>query len=169
MAEPFLGQIIMFGGNFAPAGWAFCDGQELPIAQNTALFSILGTTYGGDGETTYGLPNLQGRVAVHEGGGKSLGQTGGQTSVALTPANIPPLNVTIPVSNDEAEEETPGGNIPAFSTEDVLTYTGIDNATENASLAGATTGGNSTAVNIEQPYQVVNYIIALQGIFPSPN
>src|SRR5258708_1222366 len=99
MAQPFVGEIRMFGGNFAPAGWMFCAGQLLPISENETLFNLIGTTYGGDGQTTFGLPDLQGRFPIHQGGGFTMGQTGGTESVTLTTAQIP-LHSHIPNANN---------------------------------------------------------------------
>lgn len=166
--DPFLGQIIMFGGNFSPRGWAICEGQLLAISQNTALFSILGTTYGGDGRTTFGLPDLRGRVAVGEGSGPGLpavrlGQKGGRSSYSLISGNIPPLNVTIPVSEDDAAVDDPNGAYPAVGQFYSASPSG-------GSLKGGTTvGGNSEPIDNHQPFQSVNYIICLQGTFPSRN
>lgn len=203
MSEPFLGEIRMFGGNFAPRGWALCNGQLMSIAQNSALFSILGTTYGGDGQTTFGLPNLQGRVAIHQGQSPGtsqymLGEAGGTENVTLTQAQMPmhthgatfaptggtPLGatVTIPAANVIGTLPAPGGNVPAQAVDGrgaaLNVYAPASAA--NASLTGtaALTGtgqvtvspaGSSLPVAVVQPYQVVNYIIALEGIFPSRN
>jgi len=166
--NPFLGQIIIFGGNFAPRGWAFCQGQLLPIAQNTALFSILGTTYGGDGRTTFGLPDLRGRVAISEGRGPGLssyrlGERTGSEYNILAIANIPAHNhvvSSIPVSIDVAGESA--GFLGAANTyaEDKTADTYYP-----ANNTGSTGGG--TAVNNLQPYLAINYIVALQGTFPS--
>tara|TARA_R110002072_G_scaffold302710_2_gene487692 strand:+ start:226474 stop:226992 length:519 start_codon:yes stop_codon:yes gene_type:complete len=170
MADPFLGQVIMFGGNFAPRGWAFCDGQLLSIAQNTALFSILGTTYGGDGRTTFGLPDLRGRIPMGEGNGpgltpRALGAKTGKETNILNVTQLPSHNHTasVQVNTDAAATTDPNGHFlapaEAYATD----------GTANASLGGVTcgnTGGNQPVDNI-QPVQVINYIIALQGTFPS--
>ncbi|MDF1696820.1 MAG: tail fiber protein [Saprospiraceae bacterium] len=163
--NPFIGQIIMFGGNFAPRGWAFCQGQLLPIAQNTALFSILGTTYGGDGRTTFALPDLQGRVAISPGTGPGLnthrlGEKGGTENNFLTTLNLPSHNhiVSIPTSNAAGTE--PSG---------VLGAAAIYAEEANSSYSGVTMSmkGSSTAVNNIAPVLTLSYIIALQGTFPS--
>jgi microcystin-dependent protein len=165
--NPFIGQIMMFGGNFAPRGWAFCQGQLLPIAQNTALFSILGTIYGGDGRTTFGLPDLQGRLAISPGRGPGLsdyrqGQKGGTQTNSLTINNLPQHNhvVSVPVNTGETGEAAGVlGNGPIYAEE----------ATTGANYPGvsaASTGGGQPVNNME-PYLAVNYIIALQGTFPS--
>lgn len=174
--EAFIGEIKMFAGNFAPRGWALCDGQLLAIAQNQALFSILGTTYGGDGRTTFALPDLRGRVAVHPGNGPGLspyrlGQKGGSETTTLTVNNLPPHNhsvsVSNPVNDDEATSDDPTGNYPAVSGENMYTETtNAEGAVPNVTVDN--TGGGQAFNNIS-PYATVNYIICLQGIFPSRN
>lgn len=168
--EPFIGQISMFGGNFAPRGWAFCDGQLLPINQNQALFSLLGTTYGGDGRTTFALPELRGRVPMHAGNGpgltpRQLGQKSGQERVTLNSTELPQHNhpININVSTEPGEE----GNANSF----IANHQGGFNEDPSANkfLSGGSsgmTGGNQSHNNM-QPYQSVNFIIALVGIFPS--
>lgn len=161
MATPFIGQITLFAGNFAPRGWAFCQGQLLSIAQNTALFSILGTTYGGDGQTTFALPDLRGRVPLQQGQGPGLqsyvlGQKAGTETVTLTVNEMPAHNHSITVT-----AVPPGGTIPAVDGQ--LTPTPL-----NAFEASGMTGGSQPHNNL-QPYLALNYIIALQGIFPSRN
>ncbi len=169
MSDPFIGQITMFAGNFAPRQWAFCDGQLLAISQNTALFSILGTTYGGDGRTTFGLPDLRGRVAMHPGNGpglssKSLGQTGGSEANTLTVNQLPshshPLN-----AKEEANSDNPSGGFIAGSGSNTF------GTTSDVPMAGNAVGsaGGNQAVNNMQPFACVNYIICLQGVFPSRN
>jgi microcystin-dependent protein len=177
--DPFIGQIIMFGGNFAPRGWAFCSGQLLPIAQNTALFSILGTIYGGDGRTTFALPELRGRAAIHAGNGpgltsRALGQRGGSETNTLTTNNLPSHN-----HNPQLRAESAAGS-SGNPTNNLLgvVVTGADiyappvpAAEVNMSGDGIVSSnvGNNTAVNNMQPYLAVNYIIALVGTFPSRN
>jgi microcystin-dependent protein len=171
MSEPFLGEILMFGGNFAPRGYAFCDGQLLSIAQNTALFALVGTTYGGNGTITYALPDLRGRVPVHQGSGPglapvSMGQTGGAETVTLTQNQMPPhshqANGSVlgsQVSPNGAFWSTdPSGGTGAYST-----------ANPDATMASdaITMAGGSQPHENRQPYLVINYIIALQGVFPS--
>lgn len=179
MSEPFIGEIIMFGGNFAPRGWALCNGQLLSIAQNTALFSILGTTYGGDGQTTFALPNLQGRVAIHPGQGPGLspyvlGQIGGTENVTLTTNQMPLHTHTATVNAAEAPQtvtDNPKGGVPAGSTGGPQVYGAApDGATTmNAGMVTNAPAGGSQPFSIIQPYLCVNFIIALQGIFPSRN
>lgn len=168
MADPFLGQIMQVGFNFAPRGWAECNGQLLPIAQNTALFSLLGTTYGGDGRTTFALPDLRGRISKHVGTGPGLapvswGQRGGAENVNLSAANIPPLSIAC--NTGEGEESSPTGRFPAGLTEDVVGFTD----TANGSMANGVTGGAGTSFGIQNPYLGVYHVIALVGIFPSRN
>jgi len=174
--EAFIGEIKMFAGNFAPRGWALCDGQLLAIAQNQALFSILGTTYGGDGRTTFALPDLRGRVAIHPGNGPglssyNLGQKGGSETTTLTVNNLPPHNhsvsVSNPVNDDEATSDDPTGKYPAVSGENMYTETtNAEGAVPNVTVSN--TGGGQSFNKIP-PYATVNYIICLQGIFPSRN
>lgn len=179
MAEPFIGQIILFAGNFAIRGYAMCNGQILSIAQNTALFSILGTTYGGNGQTTFALPDLRGRVPVHFGQGPglsnySLGQLAGTESTTLLQNNLPPHshqlnvsagskgNVAIPTNNFLGI-----GNLP--STGENLNNFNSAAATGAMNPASITGGGSSVPFSILQPYLALNYLIALEGIFPSRN
>jgi len=163
--NPFIGQMIMFGGNFAPRGWAFCHGQLLPIAQNTALFSILGTTYGGDGRTTFALPDLRGRVAIAPGRGPglptyNLGQRGGSETNTHTILNLPSHNhgVAVGINTGAAGED-----------EGTLGATPIYAETGNAQYPGVTVSntGGQQPVNNMAPFETLNYIIALQGTFPS--
>lgn len=165
--EPFIGQILLFGFNFAPRGWAFCNGQLLPINQNSALFSLLGTTYGGDGRTTFGLPNLQGRVPMHFGQGpglanRALGQTGGTQNITLGVNNLPVHNHAI-LAKAEGDTDNPTG---LFIAGDGTNSFGT---TEDTQLANTANTGSGQAFSNEQPFQVVNYCIALVGIFPSRN
>jgi len=169
-STPFIAEIVMFGGNFAPRGWAFCEGQLLPIAQNTALFSILGTTYGGDGTTTFALPDLRGRFAMHEGqapglSNHPLGEKAGAHQYALTAADLPVHQHTFPISDETADQDDPDGRYLAQS--DGAAYTnGV--ATGTLGSPTATTGNNNnTPISRMQPFLAINYIIALQGLFPS--
>lgn len=178
MSEPFIGEIKMFGGNFAPRGYALCDGQLLPIAQNTALFSLLGTTYGGDGRTTFGLPDLRGRAPMHPGSGpglsfRRLGDKGGSENVSLTTAQLPSHNHTatgtIKAKNGQPDESNPGGGVPSTLSGGTEGYAETDNTSMLAGGVDVTVnnnGGNQPHNNM-QPFQCVNFIIALQGIFPS--
>ena len=170
---PFLGQIMMFGGNFAPRGWAMCDGQLLPISQNSALFSILGTTYGGDGRTTFGLPDLRSRSPMHAGTGpglspKTLGAKGGHETFTLTTNQLPSHSHSLVADNKNAKQTSPVGNYLAISDGVDIYRDDIDSPSAlNAGSIGNTGGGQS--VNNESPYQVVTFVIALTGVFPSRN
>ena len=171
MAEPFLGEIRIFSFGFPPKGWALCDGQLLPINQNQALFSILGTTYGGDGRVNFGLPNLQGRVPLHfsVGQGIGLGQQGGSETVTLSLPQLPTHAHPLAASTDPAVAMLPVANAlakkPRFGA-DVYAAAPADTLLHPASLGG--TGGNQPHENM-QPFTVLNFAIALQGIFPSQN
>jgi microcystin-dependent protein len=183
---PTLGEIRMFGGNFAPRSWALCDGQLLPINQNQALFSILGTTYGGDGRTTFALPDLRSRVPISAGQGPGLsnhsqGQRSGSATTTLSSANLPP-HTHIPTSSGSfslgagaASTTTGAGNslaaassINIFSTADPTPAASL-RGTPISGTVNVSPNGGSQSFNNYSPYQVVNYIIALQGIFPSRN
>ncbi|TDO73282.1 microcystin-dependent protein [Flavobacterium chryseum] len=183
--EEYIGIVKLFAGNFAPRGWALCNGQILSIAQNSALFAILGTTYGGNGQTTFALPNLQGAVALGAGNGNGgsyvLGQVAGTPSVSLLTSNLPAHVHTGPgkisVSATNATDSTPVAGssigIPGSIVSRVFTPTlGYATATPSVDLiSNVTTGatGNNQPVSIMQPYLAMNYIICLEGIFPSRN
>jgi len=172
MSEPFLSEIKIVSFIFAPKGWALCNGQFLPINQNQALFSLLGTTYGGNGQTTFALPNLRGRVPIHMGRGHTLGEEAGTTAVTVNiqqmPTHIHPLNA----SNQQANQATLL-TAPANTPNILAAVTGAQYAAP-ASLTpltpdSVTNVGGSQAHNNMMPYLVLNFIIALQGIFPSQN
>ena len=199
MSDPFIGQISMFAGNFAPRGWALCNGQMLSIAQNTALFAILGTTYGGNGQTTFALPNLQGRVPVHAGQSPgtsqyTLGEVSGTENVTLTISELPThshgvalsgtgnVSVALGASSANGNAPAPGPTtvpakvssglnaLNAYSTTAPNTTLLPVNTTTTVNVTGNTgVVGNNQAVPILQPYVVVNFIIATEGIFPSRN
>jgi microcystin-dependent protein len=165
MSTPFLGEIKIVAFNFAPRGWAFCNGQLLPINQNQALFALLGTTYGGDGRVSFGLPNLQGRVPFHVGNGLTLGERGGETAHTL---NIPelPAHTHVPAgSSNNANAASPAGNVWASLSGGG--YLPSANAAMNP--ASITSAGGSQPHDNMSPYLVLNFCIALQGIFPSQN
>jgi len=175
MSEPFIAEIRIFAGNFAPRGWAFCDGQLLPIAQNTALFSLVGTTYGGDGRTTFGLPNLKGRAPMHPGRGpgltdRRLGQTGGVETVTLTETQMPSHTHTAQVTTQPGNEDDPQADavLGAGPTAATKLY-GASGSTLDGTMAGPALPnfGGSAAHSNMQPYLVLEYIIALQGLYPS--
>lgn len=167
MAQPFVGELRLFAGNFAPAGWMFCDGQLLPISENETLFQLIGTTYGGDGETTFALPDLRGRVPVHQGNAYTLAQTGGAETVTLTPPQMPAHSHPLLASAAAATHSAPGNALLA-ATGTVNSYgSGPPN---QAMTAGALTtqAGSSQPHDNMAPYLAVSYIISLFGIFPSP-
>jgi microcystin-dependent protein len=174
MASPFLGEIKMFGGNFAPRGYAFCNGQILSIAQNTALFSLLGTTYGGNGQTTFALPNLQGRAPMHWGQGpglipRNLGEIGGTETVTLTQTEMPQHTHALNANGAAGTDGVPAGNVVlAASTARDKLYS-VNGVTASLSVQSIGTAGSSLPHNNMQPYLAVSFIIALQGIFPSRN
>ena len=168
MSEPFLGEIRIVGFNYAPRGWAQCNGQTMPINQNQALFSLLGTTYGGNGQTTFALPDLRSRVPVHVGQAPGLspyvqGQTGGSETVTLTGGQLPPHNHTVYASTT-ASTKNPTNNVPAM-TGAGSSYSEMRNTTMNAGMV--TGGGSGQPHDILQPYLCMNFVIALEGIFPS--
>jgi len=167
MADPFLGEIRLFGFNFAPRSWAFCNGQLLPINQNQALFSLLGTTYGGDGRTTFALPNLQGRVPIHFGSGHPLGQIGGEQAHALTSAEIPAHTHAIMASPSAGTQNVPANDM-VLSQRAAEIYHAPSNLSPTIAGTLANVGSNQGHENM-QPYLVINFSIALQGIFPSRN
>ncbi len=171
--NPFLGQLIMFAGNFAPRGWAFCEGQLLPIAQNTALFSIIGTMYGGDGRSTFALPDLRGRVPIHKGQGPGLpsynqGEKGGSNTNTLLADNIPAHNHQLVASDNVAAQASGAGGYfpsnPARGGENLYASTAGTPQTMGAETENF---GQGQAFNNMQPFNCINYIIALQGVFPS--
>ena len=166
MAQPYVGEIRMFGGNFAPAGWMFCEGQLLPISENETLFQLIGTTYGGDGQSTFGLPDLRGRIPIHMGGGFSLAETGGAEEITLTVNQIPAHSHAFLASLNIATQPSPSGNLLAQST---LAQMYIQDVADTALAANSIgpTGGSQPHTNF-QPYLCVDFIISLFGIFPSP-
>ena len=177
MSQPFVGEIRMFGGNFAPAGWMFCDGQSLPISENDTLFNLIGTTYGGDGQETFNLPNLQSRVPVHTGGTASyqLGESGGVESVTVSAQQTPIHNHPIQSANNPADANIPNGNtilanMGPSGIAQVPCYKAYDGTAQIVMNAGSVspTGGSQPHENM-QPYLVISYIISLFGIYPSPN
>jgi microcystin-dependent protein len=164
--DPFLGEIRMFGGNFAPAGWAACDGQVLPIAQNTALYSLLGTAYGGDGQRTFALPDLRGRLPVHSGAGLTLGQSGGSETVTLTITNLSPHTHAANAASAGTTLNPAAQYWAADPGENVAPYAATPDGHVMSGTAVSAQGGNQPHNNM-QPFLAVTYIIALQGIYPS--
>jgi microcystin-dependent protein len=165
MSEPFLGEIKIISWNFPPKGWTFCNGQLLPINQNQALFSILGTTYGGDGRVNFGLPNLQGRMPVHVGDGIVLGEQGGETAHTVNISELPAHN-HVPVGSGNAPSAaSAAGNLWSTFATNLFNST-FDSAMSPQCITA--TGGSQPHENMS-PYLVLNFIIALQGIFPSQN
>ena len=168
MAEPFLAEIRLMSFQFPPKGWAACNGQLLPINQNQALFSLLGTTYGGDGRVTFALPDLRGRVPLHRGGSQQLGQVGGEQAHTLTVAETPSHTHTVNGTTTQATTPSPGTGVTLATSAGAAAYqvpAGVV-AMSDSSLAPV---GGSQAHNNMQPYTTVGFCIALQGIFPSPN
>lgn len=165
MAEPFLSEIRIVSFNFPPQGWALCNGQSLPINQNQALYSLLGTTYGGDGRTSFALPNLQGQVPIHKGNGHSLGEKGGSTSVTLSTQELPAHTHAVNATNSGGDTTVAAGNYLAnFSNG----YAPAASLTSMAPSSVTSTGGGQPHNNA-MPYLTLNFCIALQGIYPSPN
>jgi microcystin-dependent protein len=166
MSEPFLSEIKMMSFGFAPKGWALCNGQILPINQNQALFSLLGTTYGGNGQTTFALPNLQARVPIHFGNGATLGQSGGSATHTLQMSEMPAHTHEVKGAGGNATTNAPVSNLLASATSSI--YLSPQNQTTLSQAAVSSVGGSQPHENM-QPYLTVNFCIALVGIFPSQN
>lgn len=171
--EPLVGEIKMFAGNYPPRGWAFCEGQLLNVSQNTVLFTILGTTYGGDGRTTFALPDLRGRLPMHPGQGpglsqRDLGEQGGSETVTLLQNQMPAHNHILHASTAMADQDLPTGNVPAVyldaSAQPAHLYAATPNTSMNPTAISAT-GGNQPHDNMP-PFTCINFIIALEGYFP---
>lgn len=170
MSEPFVGEIRMFAGNFAPRGWAFCDGQLLAVSQNDALFSLFGTIYGGDGRTTFGLPDLRGRIPIHAGSGpglspRRLGAKGGEEKVTLTVNQLPSHTHPLTGTASGATTIDPVGNAPAQGLADYLNPRGPA-VGQMSGLSITNTGGSRSHTNL-MPFLCVHFIVALFGIYPS--
>lgn len=166
MAQPYVGEIRLFGGNFAPAGWMFCEGQLLPISENETLFNLIGTTYGGDGQSTFALPDLRGRVPIHQGNGFIQAEMGGAEEITLTIQQIPAHAHPFLASADPASSPNPAGHVLAETVSTTPYYAGPP-AVALAPQSVLPVGGSQPHNNF-QPYLCVNYIISLFGIFPSP-
>jgi len=165
MAQPYVGEIRMFAGSFAPAGWMFCDGSLLPISENETLFNLIGTTYGGDGQSTFALPDLRGRLPIHQGNGFTLAETGGAEQITLTVSQITAHSHPFLASTNIATQLSPAGNVLAQST---LAQMYIADVADTALAANSITPvGGSQPHNNFQPYLCISFIISLFGIFPS--
>jgi microcystin-dependent protein len=169
MSTPFIGEIRIFGGNFAPAGWAFCSGQLMPISENDALFALIGTTYGGDGQTTFALPDLQGRLPMHMGTGpglspRTIGESGGMESVTLTTQQIPNHNHAPLAVSGNGNQSTPQGGVWAGVTTSI--YTSNPPSTAFSATLGGSSGGSQPHDNM-MPYLAISFIISLFGVFPT--
>jgi len=171
MADPFVAEIRIFPFNFAPKGWAFCNGQLLPISQNTALFSLLGTTYGGDGKSNFALPDLTGRAPMHPGQGPGLslydlGQTGGSDTVTVLDSEMPSHTHALAASSQPGEDASPGGELLARSVGASLYQTTTNSSIVQMAPQALAVGGASLPHNNLMPYLTLNFCIALQGVFP---
>jgi microcystin-dependent protein len=166
MTEPFLSEIKIMSFGFAPRGWATCDGQVLPINQNQALFSLLGTTFGGDGRVNFALPNLQGRAPMHVGSGHSLGERGGESSHTLSISELPTHVHVASASSAAATAGAPNNTRVLSQSAGANAYAAATNLTAMASNALTSVGGSQAHLNM-QPFLILNFCIALQGIFPS--
>jgi microcystin-dependent protein len=168
MAQPYVGEIRMFAGNFAPAGWMFCEGQLLPISENETLFQLIGTTYGGDGQSTFALPDLRGRIPIHQGNGFILAETGGAEEITLTVNQIAAHSHPFLASNDTATGASPAGALCGVTNVSKKVYAlGTSPTSAMAPQLLGATGGSQPHTNF-QPYLCVDFIISLFGIFPSP-
>ena len=167
MAQPYVGEIRMFAGNFAPAGWMLCDGQLLPISENETLFQLIGTTYGGDGQSTFALPQLQSRVPIHQGNGFNLADSGGVETVTLTVQQIPAHGHSFLGTSSNSNDANAINNVVAQATSG-FPYLNAPPTVAMAPGSVTPTGGSQPHENL-QPYLVINFIISLFGIFPSPS
>jgi len=167
MAQPYVGEIRMFAGNFAPAGWMFCEGQLLPISENETLFNLIGTTYGGDGQSTFGLPDLRGRIPVHQGNGLILAETGGAEEITLTVNQMPAHSHPYLASTNIGSQSDPANNVVAQTVGALSPYIESPPNVNLSPQAVTSTGGSQPHTNF-QPYLCINFIISLFGIFPSP-
>jgi microcystin-dependent protein len=165
MAQPYVGEIRMFAGNFAPAGWAFCDGALMPIAQNDTLFQLIGTTYGGDGESTFARPDLRGRIPIHQGEGFILAETGGAEEVTLTVQQVPGHTHPLLAAQTIGNANSPAGSVLAESPGGVKPYIEDAPSLNMSTSAISPIGGSQPHTNL-QPYLCINFIISLSGIFP---
>lgn len=167
MAQPYVGEIRMFAGNFAPAGWMFCEGQLMPISENETLFQLIGTTYGGDGESTFALPDLRGRIPIHNGNGFILAETGGAEEITLTAAQIPAHTHALVATTDLANSASPADAYLSATATGNKIYSTASPSIPLSAQEISPTGGSQPHTNF-QPYLCVDFIISLFGIFPSP-
>lgn len=167
MGQPYVGEIRMFAGNFAPAGWEFCSGQLLPISENEVLFQLIGTTYGGDGQSTFALPNLQSRVPMHKGQSSQIGESGGVEQVTITTNQLPAHNHGMLAFDAIANTSNPGGNLIGKSTKVDMFFD--VNPTQVMNPASISPIGGSQPHDNMMPYMGINFIISLFGIFPTQN
>jgi microcystin-dependent protein len=165
MSQPYVGEIRMFAGNFAPAGWMFCEGQLLPISEFETLFNLIGTTYGGDGQSTFALPDLRGRLPIHFGNGFTLAETGGVETITLTVSQIPAHSHPFLASADIATQRDPTSNVLA-QLNNAEIYSPIPGASALNPASITSTGGSQPHDNF-QPYLCIDFIISLFGVFPS--
>jgi microcystin-dependent protein len=168
MAQPYVGEIRMFAGNFAPAGWMFCEGQLLPISENETLFQLIGTTYGGDGQSTFALPDLRGRIPIHQGNGSILAETGGAEEVTLTVQQIAAHSHALLGSGNNVGGPAPASQVPATIPIFGVRAYGADAPRTNLQPAAVGSVGGSQPHTNFQPYLCVDFIISLFGIFPTP-
>ena len=167
MSNPYIGEIRMFAGNFAPVGWEFCNGQLVPISENEALFQLIGTTYGGDGEATFALPDLRSRVPVHEGPTFLQGETGGVESVTLTVNQIPVHTHALTASQTLGNQNAPGGNLLAETPGGLRPYIEDSPSVNKSAQAVGPLGGSQPHPNM-QPFLCISFIISMFGVFPQP-
>jgi microcystin-dependent protein len=166
MSNPYIGEVRLFAGNFAPQGWSFCNGALLPISDNDTLFALIGTTYGGDGEETFALPDLRGRVPMHMDGSNTIGETGGVETVTLTSAQNAAHTHPVVATTSNGTDLNPNAEILATTLGGILLYRGSTPSTPMGNALGVS-GGSQPHNNMQQ-YLAINYIISLYGIFPSP-
>jgi microcystin-dependent protein len=168
MSQPYVGEIRMFAGNFAPAGWMFCEGQLLPISEYETLFNLIGTTYGGDGQSTFALPDLRGRLPIHQGNGFTLAETGGSETITLTVSQIPAHTHPYLATTNFAGTNSPAGEVAAaLNVAGNELYIPAAGTTPMSPAAIGSTGGSQPHDNF-QPYLCIDFIISLFGVFPSP-
>ena len=167
MAQPYVGEIRLFAGNFAPAGWMFCDGSLLPISENETLFQLIGTTYGGDGQSTFALPDLRARTPIHVGSGHTLGERGGEQAHNLSVSELPQPTHVANATRGNATATSPSASV-GYARSGTLMYGPPTQLVAMAPSAVGNTGGSQAHLNM-QPFLTLSFCIALQGIFPSPN